>query len=153
AKSNSELRLMTFEIYARKFRTLVAGVFGVKSDKAKFDYVNGGRQKFIDRVQSIRLDRIKPERVERGKVRYLKAAEKQNPLAYKRAPNTLNSIIRGAKALFAPGVASKVKIKLPRPMPLEGVANVPVERSRYRSTIDPQALLVAARNELAEATG
>jgi integrase len=35
-------------------------------------------------------------------------------------------------------------------LPLAGVANVPVERARYRSTVDAAALLVAARNELAQ---
>jgi hypothetical protein len=54
-------------------------------------------------------------------------------------------MIRGSKALFAPSVVSKVKVKIPSPLPLEGVANVPVERSRYRSTINPQALLVASQ--------
>ena len=152
-KTNSELRLTTFEIYARKFRTLVSGVFGLKSGKEKFDYVNGGRRKFLDRVHCVRLDRITQDRVEPWKVRYLKAAERKNPLAYKRARTTLNSVIRGSKALFAPGVLSKVKVNLPRPLPLEGVANVPIERSRYRSTINPQTLLVAAKNELSDATG
>ena len=150
-KTNSELRLVTFETYARKFRTLVAGVFGVKAGNEKFDYVNGGRKKWLQRVDSIRLDRITVERVEKWKVTYLKTAEKKNPLAYKRSRVTINSVIRGAKSLFADSVVAKVKFKLPRPLPLEGVSNVPVERSRYRSTIDPQALLQAARSELAEA--
>ena len=152
-KANSELRLTTFEIYARKFRTLLVGLFGVKSGKEKFDYVNGGRQKFLDRVHCIRLDRVTVQRVEHWKVQYLKAAERKNPLAYKRARTTVNSIIRGSKSLFAPEVWSKVKVKLPRPLPLEGVSNVAIERSRYRSTINPQSLLVAAKNELAGAKG
>lgn len=152
-KTNSELRQATFEIYARKLRTLIAGTFGLKAGKEKFDYVNGGRDEFIERVQRIRLDRITAERVERWKIRYLKAAEQKDPLAYKRARTTLNSVIRGSKALFAPGVTKRAGVKLPCPLPLEGVANVPVERSRYRSMINPQALFVAAKAELAEATG
>lgn len=153
AKANSELRLTTFEVYARKFRTLVAGAFGVKTTKAKFDYVNGGRKKFLDRVNRIRLGRLTAERVERWKVRYLKRAEQAGPLAYKHARTTLNSVIRGSKALFAPAVVNRLPLKLTRPLPLEGVGNVSVERSRYRSLVNPQALLVAANTELAKATG
>jgi integrase len=150
-KANAELRAVTFEIYARKFRTLLAGVFGVKAGPEKFDYVNGGRAKWMERIHASRLDRLTTERVERWKVDFLKAAEKKNPLAYKRARVTINSVIRGAKSLFAASVVSRVKLKLPDPLPLAGVANVPVERARYRSKVDPKALLVAAKNELAEA--
>jgi len=150
-KANSGLRHITFEIYARKFRTLVAGVFGVKAGKEKFDYVHGGRQKFVDRVHRIRLDRLTAERVERWKIRYLKTAERKDPLAYKRARTTINSVIRGSKSLFAPAVLARVKVTLPSPLPLANVANVPVERARYRSSMDPAALLVAAKKELSTA--
>lgn len=150
-KANSPLRLVTFGIYARKFRTLVAGTFGVKGDDSKFDYVNGGHQKWLERVDTIRLDRITSKRIERWKVAYLKTAEKKDPTAYKHARVTLNSVIRGAKSLFAEDVVKTVKLRLPQPLPMEGVANVKVERSRYRSKVNPTALLVAAKAELAPA--
>ena len=151
-KVNSALRRVTLATYARKFGTLVAGVFrvkGGKDDNDKFDYVNGGRKKWLERVHRIRLNRITPERIERWKIRYLKEAEQINPLAYNRAKTTLNSVIRGSKALFTAKVVSTAGVKLPTPLPLAGVKNVTVERARYRSTIDPKALLVAAKNELA----
>ena len=152
-KASSELRLVTFEIYAKKFRTLVAGVFGIDGGKAKFDYINGGRKKWLDRINRVRLNRITAKRVETWKVRYLKNAEQSDPLSYKRAKTTLNSIIRGSKSLFSRKVLRNLAAKLPSPLPLEGVRNVKVERSRYKSTFSVQAVLAAARNELAERQG
>jgi integrase len=148
ARANSGLRAVTFEVYAKKLRTLVAGVFGVKGDKSRFDYVTGGRVAWLAKINRIRLDRLTDGRIETWRVRSLKAAERQGPLHYERAKVTANSILRGAKALFAPDVVRAVKLRLPDPLPLRTVRNVSVERRRYRSTVDPSALLVAAQAEL-----
>jgi len=40
---------LTFEIYAKKFRSLVAGVSDVDGGKAKHDYVTGGYQAWLDK--------------------------------------------------------------------------------------------------------
>jgi integrase len=153
-KTQSPLRQVTFGIYARKFRTLVAGVFGIKGGVEKFDYVAGGRAGWLERINRVRLSRLTATRVEAWKVQYLKSAEKKDPVSYKRARTTLNSIIRGSRSLFSRKVLTHITAaKLPAPLPLQDVSNVKVERSRYKSTFDPQALLVAARRELSEAVG
>ena len=79
-KAVSGLKPVTYEIYAKKFRSLVAGVFNIDGGKAKYDYVNGGHKEWLDRVHAVRLDRLTPDRVNDWKVRELKAAS-TSPLA------------------------------------------------------------------------
>lgn len=150
-KAVSHLRAVTCEIYARKFRTLVAGVFNLRGGKEKFDYVNGGRAKWLERVHRVRLDKLTSQRIERWKVNYLKAAAAKDPLANKRAKTTVNSLIRGSKSLFAPSVVKGLTVCLPKPLPFDGVENVSLPRSRYKSEINPSLLLVQAQRELADA--
>ncbi len=150
-KAVSGLRAVTCEIYSRKFRTLVAGVFNLRGGKEKFDYVNGGRKKWLERVHRVRLDKLTGQRIERWKVNYLKAATAKDPLAHKRAKTTVNSLIRGSKSLFAPSVVKGLTVCLPKPLPFDGVVNVSLPRSRYKSEINPSLLLVQAQRELSEA--
>lgn len=149
-KAVSDLRAVTCEIYSRKFRTLVAGVFNLRGGKEKFDYVNGGRAKWLERVHRVRLDKLTSQRIERWKVNYLKAAAAKDPLANKRAKTTVNSLIRGSKSLFAPSVVKGLTVCLPKPLPFDGVANVSLPRSRYKSEINPSLLVVQATRELAD---
>src|SRR5207247_8006080 len=77
-KAVSGLKPVTFEIYAKKFRSLVAGVFKIDGGDAKHDYVNGGYKAWLDKVSAVRLDKLTPDRVNEWKVRELKAASR-NP--------------------------------------------------------------------------
>ncbi|MGO9446081.1 MAG: tyrosine-type recombinase/integrase [Thiobacillaceae bacterium] len=148
-KAVSGLKPVTYEIYAKKFRSLVAGVFNIDGGKAKYDYVNGGHKEWLDRVHTVRLDRLTPDRVNDWKVRELKAAS-TSPLQLKRAGVTVNSILRGSKALFTPDIRKHLTLRLPSPLPFEGVTLPEVGRSRYKSEIEPALLLTAAKRELAE---
>ena len=49
-KAVSGLKPVTFEIYAKKFRSVVAGAFGIDGGKAKHDYVHGGHKEWLARV-------------------------------------------------------------------------------------------------------
>ena len=148
-KAVSGLKPVTYEIYAKKFRSLVAGVFKIDGGRAKFDYVNGGHKEWLDRIHTVRLDRLTPDRVNDWKVRELKAASK-SPLQLKRTSVTVNSILRGSKALFTPDIRKHLTLRLPSPLPFEGVTLPEVGRSRYKSEIEPALLLTAAKRELAE---
>ncbi|MDA1275828.1 MAG: hypothetical protein O2960_17565, partial [Verrucomicrobia bacterium] len=81
-KAVSGLKPVTYEIYARKFRSLVAGVFKIEGGKAKHDYVNGGNKAWLDKVRSVRLDKLTPDRINEWKVRELKT-DSSNPLRLK----------------------------------------------------------------------
>lgn len=148
-KAVSGLKPVTFEIYSKKFRSLVAGTFGITGGKDKHDYVNGGHKAWLDKVQAIRLDRLTPEKVNDWKVGQLKAASK-NPLLLKRASVTARSILLSSKALFSPKIRKHLTLRLPAPLPFEGVTLPEAGKSRYKSEIDPAVLLIAARRELAE---
>ena len=147
-KAVSPLRGVTYEIYARKFRTLVAGVFSLHGGKEKHDYRKGGYRKWLERVHRVRLDRLTSQRIDRWKVNALKVAEEKDPLAHKRARTTVNSLIRSSKSLFAPKVLKGLTVALPKPLPFDGVENVPLPRSRYKSEINHTLLLAQAEREL-----
>ncbi|MDA1273294.1 MAG: hypothetical protein O2960_04470, partial [Verrucomicrobia bacterium] len=48
-KDTGYLRLRTFLNYQNCFRTIIGEAFGVRSDASKFDYRQGGNQKWIER--------------------------------------------------------------------------------------------------------
>jgi len=148
-KAVSGLKPVTFEIYAKKFRSLVAGVFNIDGGKAKHDYVNGGYKAWLERVCAVRLDRLTPDRINEWKVRELKAASK-NPLKHKHTSVTLRSILLSSKALFTAEIRKHLTVRLPSPLPFEGVALPEAGKSRYKSEINPAVILTAAKRELAE---
>lgn len=110
-KAVSGLKPVTFEIYAKKFRSLVAGAFKIEGGKAKHDYVNGGHKEWLGRVGAVRLDKLTPDAINNWKVRELKAAS-SNPLRLKRASVTARSILLSSKALFTPAI--RKHLTLPR---------------------------------------
>jgi integrase len=148
-KAVSGLKPVTFEIYARKFRSLVAGAFGIDGGKAKHDYVNGGRKAWLDKVCAVRLDRLTPERINTWKVGELKKAS-NNPLQLKRASVTVRSVLLSSKALFSPDIRRHLTVRLPAPLPFDGVALPEAGKSRYKSEVEPSELVKAAQRELAQ---
>jgi Integrase len=148
-KAVSGLKPVTYEIYAKKMRSLVAGVFKIEGGKAKHDYVNGGHKEWLDKVQAIRLDKLTPDKVNEWKVRELKAASK-NPLQLKRTSVTARSILLSSKALFTPDIRKHLTLRLPSPLPFDGVTLPEAGKSRYKSEVNPAVLLTAAKRELAD---
>jgi integrase len=148
-KAVSGLKPVTFEIYAKKFRSLVASVFKIDGGKAKHDYVNGGYQAWLEKVCAVRLERLTPNAINDWKVRELKAANK-NPLKLKHASVTLRSILLSSKALFTSDIRKHLTVRLPTPLPFEGVTLPQAGKSRYRSEINPSIILTAAKRELAD---
>ena len=90
-KAVSGLKPVTYEIYAKKFRSLVAGVCRIDGGVSKHDYVNGGHKAWLEKVHAIRLDKLTPDKINEWKVRELKAAS-ANPLQLKRAGVTVRSV-------------------------------------------------------------
>ena len=148
-KASSTIKPKTLEGYAKAFRMIVAQVTEIPSGNERFDYRTGGHQRWQDAVHSVSLDKITPATIQQWKAGFLKAAD-PNPVAQKTARISVNAFIRNAKALFAPKLLTFLTdLKLPDPLPFAGIAFEKPGSSRYRSTMQPEALLVAARNELA----
>jgi hypothetical protein len=139
----------TLEDYAQKFRTMLAGIFGIKGDASRFDHINGGREKWIGRIDAIRLERVTPDRVTRWKIAFVKDAG-NNPILQRRARISCNSIMRQGKSLFAPDLLKLLGTNKPAAMPFEGVKFYPRESMRYRSTVDIEALIKDAISDLPE---
>ncbi|WP_414664273.1 tyrosine-type recombinase/integrase [Horticoccus sp. 23ND18S-11] len=146
-RAEADIAAGTFEIYARKFRRLVAGVFGIRSDNSKHDHARGGYQKWLARVHAVRFSRINSRAIQRWKSRYISGAA-TNPLLERRARRTIASVLRSSKALFAPAVLAKLHIALPDPLPLAGVDVPRVSTAQYVSRISPEILFEQAQREL-----
>lgn len=144
--------------YANCLRTLTAGVFGIKGGDAKFDYRAGGNQKWRERIDAICLERLTADRINRWAQDHIAKAGPA-PAAGLSARRTVNSYIRCSRSLFSTrrknGTASLLELvekrlgtKLALPLPFQGVGLFEAGSMRYRSTVNVQALITAARQQL-----
>jgi integrase len=147
-KSVTDLKAKTLEGYAISFRTIVSQIFGIDGGKARFDYLGEGRKKWVGKVHAVRLADITPAKVQKWKRDFLARAG-SDPVKLRSARVSVNSLIRRSKSLFAPGAVKHLqKIRLPSPLPFDGVSFEPRVSQRYQSAIDIEALIGAARAEL-----
>ena len=107
-KVTGYLRLRTFLNYQNCLRTIVSEIFGVKADGSKYDYRHGGNQKWVERVDSIRLERVTPTRVIEWQQRRVKHAG-HSPVAIASAKRTANSYVRCARSLFGKDLLKRVR--------------------------------------------
>ena len=135
----------TLAIYSSSFRLLVAECFRMKRDNRRYDYVNGGRERWLAKISRIRLDRVTPEGIQAALNARIQAA-KGDAVEEQRARTTAASTLRQARNLFSP------RRKLPfvnLPNPFDGVRVNAGGIRPYASTIDAAALLRAGKVELA----
>lgn len=148
-QASSDLKAGTFEIYCKKFRSLVAGVAGIDGGKTKYDYKKGGHVAWIEEVRAVSLAKLTPDAVNKWKVAEVKKAA-GNPIKLRRANITLRSVMLSSKSLFTAKIRKNLTVRLPSPLPLDGVALPGRERSRYRSEINVTTLMLCAKRELAD---
>lgn len=147
-KDTSYLRLRTFLNYQNCLRTIVSEAFGVRGDESKYDYRHGGNQKWVERIDGIRLERVTPARVTEWQQRRVKNAG-NSPTAIASAKRTANSYVRCARSLFSKEIRKRLKgVQLPVQLPFEGVELFESGNMKYVSRMDVHALIAAARNEL-----
>lgn len=146
-KAKASLKPKTFRNYASSFRTIVSAILRLGDDKAKYDYRAGGQKNWVAAVDSARLSAITPDRVQAWKVGFLRAVG-DSPTAQASAKRTVNSYIRCARCLFGKGILKFIKLRLPQPLPFDGVELEEAGSMRYKSRINPNLLVFAARNEL-----
>jgi len=137
----------TFEDYCRSFRTIVSQIYGIKGGKKKFDYISGGRDAWVAKIDRIKLTRVTPDKVNRWKIAFVRKAG-ENPLKQRRARITCNSIMRQAKSLFGVELLKHVAMHKPGKLPFEGVSFYERESQRYHSTVDIEKLIRDAQREL-----
>jgi integrase len=137
--------------YARSFRHIVADIAGISRDPSRFDAKFGGADKWREKVDSVKLNAIKPELIQGWRLDYVKNAGTE-PDAIATAKVSANSVMRQAKSLFSKKIIKFVaeRFPLPSPLPFEGVEFFGKLRShyRYQSKINAPKLLAEAMEEL-----
>src|SRR5262249_11621241 len=98
----------TLGAYVRAFRRIVSDLFEIDGGTSKFDYRTGGRESWLQKVDRIRLRDITPDKIQKWKVGFLRRAG-INPAKRRSAAISVNSLLRHAKSLFAPGILKFVK--------------------------------------------
>lgn len=135
--------------YARVFRTIVADIKKISGGKKRFDYVNGGADKWRAKVDAAKLNEITPTKIQKWKLAYVKKRA-TDPVKEKSAKLTVNSYIRYCRSLFSSKVLPYLskEMELPSPLPFEGVDLYPRQSMKYTSTFDIEQLAIHARDEL-----
>jgi integrase len=140
-------RPKTFEDYRRSFYTILSQIFDIKASKEKFDYVNGGRDAWLAKIDRIKLVDVTPDKVNKWRIAFVKRAG-GNPVKQRRARITCNSLMRQAKSLFASELLRHVAMHKPDKLPFDGVAFYKRESMRYHSKVDIEALISDAVRKL-----
>jgi integrase len=154
-RDTNRLRSRTFLNYQNALRTIAAEAFTVKLDKgaSKFDYRSGnreqsGRATWIGKIDAHKLGELTLEKVTDWKRKRVAQAG-HSPAAIASAKRTVNSYIRCARSLFAPGVIREVKgLTLPDKLPFAGVELEETGSTKYVSKINAQILIAAAKRDL-----
>jgi hypothetical protein len=135
--------------YIAALRKIAADVAGIDGGKAKHDYRGGGRDRWLERVNSTKLSALTPEALQKWKVAFLKRAGTDES-ARRSARTSINSYLRCARSLFQAEIIKHLKsLELPNPLPFAGVKLEPKPSSKYYGTFDLEKLISKARDELA----
>jgi integrase len=128
----------------------------IASDIAEAKPIKGSRfdpsGPWREAADKLPLSIITPVAVEDWRVRFIKERA-TDEAAKQQAVRSVNSYLGNAKSLFSRRVIEAMrlhKVELPNPLPFDGVRKRDDGSARYRSTINPGALLQTARTELAE---
>ena len=136
----------TLSEYIRSFRRIVAGAFRI-DDPKKYDYRGGGRSVWIERIDSIQLEKVTPQVVQSWKVDFLRRAG-QNPAKQRTARISVNSALRAARNLFTPVRLKFVTLPPGFSSPFLNVSLEPRQTMSYRSFFDIKELVTDAQTDL-----
>jgi hypothetical protein len=148
-KAKAELDPKTLEGYAIAFRKILTDAFDIDGGKERFDYQKGGRERWAEKIHAIKLADVTPSRIQRWKRAFLAKAG-SDKRAQRSASISVNSFLRRAKSLFSADVTKHVEsVKLPSPLPFDGINFEPRQSMKYRSSFDVLKLIEKARKGLA----
>ena len=96
----------------------------------------------------MRFSVITPSKVQDWKRSFITRAG-DDPVKQRTARISVNSTIRRAKSLFAPDMVKHLEtVRLPDPSPFTGIKFEPRQTTFYRSSLDIETLVDAAREDL-----
>lgn len=146
----STARSQSLDAYTKALRKIVSDIKGITSNG---NHAAPGKhsEEWRKLVDAIELDTITPADVIAWKNQRLRDTE-ADPLKKRRTVVTVNSLIRNAKSLFGKRILPFMaqSLKLPYPLPFDGVTLEKAPSMRYVSKIDPYALLATAKAQLME---
>jgi integrase len=145
--AKSGLKAKTFRCYASCLRLIVSGIFKIDGGESKFDYRQKGHAAWLEKVDAVRLNAVNPEKVQAWKVAYLQR-KGTNPARMQSVRRTVNTYIRCARSLFSKKVLRFISIRLPSPLPFDGVEMEKAGSSKYVSNIKVATLIADAKSEL-----
>jgi integrase len=147
-ESKADLNPKTFISYAGAFRRILADAFQIDGGNERFDSRRGGRERWIEKVHAIRLTNVTPGTIQEWKRSFLARAG-SDETRKRSASISVNSFLRRAKSLFSTKVTKHLEsVKLPSPLPFDGISLEPRQSTRYRSSFDVSGLIQKARVEL-----
>ena len=104
-----------------------------------------------EKVEAVKLSTLTPVKVQDWKRRFIARAG-VDPARQRAARISFNSYVRQAKSLFAPELVKHLyAVQLPDLLPFTGIKFEPRQSTFYRSSLDAERLIHAAREELARA--
>jgi integrase len=138
----------TFRLYATYLRRIVSEIFDIDGGSARWDYRSGGRDRWISKIDAVRLAAVTAAKIQEWRVAFTKRAP--DPAARGSAMRTSNSYLRCARCLFSPKIVRFVseKLELPDPLPFAGLKIEKPRPPKYHGRINVPLLITAARNEL-----
>jgi len=153
AEEVADLEPRTLNEYKKALRRLVSEVKGIEG-KGRYDWRSGKAEQWRNKVDAVRLDAITPAAVQKWKKRKVEEAA-NDPARQRATKNTLNGVIRNAKALFGKKVLPHVstELEVPDPHPLKEVKLFPRQSMRYSSKIDAATVIQRAEKELSAPRG
>lgn len=167
-QSTVDLRKSTFTAYAQSLRQIASEIADIgdqprlnedgtpKRDRrrrvvlmSRKDTLNGGREAWLAKVDTVLLSDLTAAAVQRWKIEYINRAG-DAPDAKRRAENTAATLIRCARSLFSMKCRkfADEHLVLPDPLPFAGVEIPKKGSTAYKSRIDARQLIEAAQREL-----
>ncbi len=147
-ESKADLNPKTFVSYAIAFRKILSDAFQIDGGNARFDSQKGGRERWIEKVHAIKLSDVTPGRIQEWKRAFL-AKPGSDKMQKRSASVSVNSFLRRAKSLFNAELTKHLEsVKLPTPLPFDGISFEPRQNTKYRSSFDVVELIRKARAEL-----
>lgn len=156
-RSTVNFRESTFAVYCQSLRRIAAGVAQLEGRYVERSGARKGDSRCAPnkaaawwaRVDAVELSTLTNDAIQHWKLSHLRAAK--TPEDARRAANSVNSVIRNARALFSSRALEFARpgLNLPQPLPFAGMKLERRGNSRYVSRIDAGELLAAAQTDLA----
>jgi integrase len=149
AEQVAKIEARTLNEYEKCFRRVVAEVMEIDGG-GRYDWRTGKHEVWLRRVESVRLDKLTPQKIHAWLKRSLVDFE-NDPARLRARKNTLNGVIRNVKSVFGRKILPFVEetLVVPDPHPFKEISPFPRQSMRYRSKINPVTVIEKAIEELA----